>query len=72
MNKIKRAAKLTDKLSFPTHAGHGLNMANVGEIASIPNIEELHIGHSIVARSIMVGFRSAVKEMMQEIRQKGA
>ena len=45
------------------HAGHGLTYRNVGPIASIPGMHELNIGHSIVARAIMVGFQEAVAEM---------
>lgn len=46
------------------HAGHGLNYTNVGRIANIKGISELNIGHSIVARSVFVGFERAVREML--------
>jgi pyridoxine 5-phosphate synthase len=46
------------------YAGHGLRVDNVGPIAAIPQIEELNIGHSIVARAAMVGVDAAVKEML--------
>lgn len=45
------------------HAGHGLNYQNVVPIARIPGMHELNIGHSIVARAIMVGMQAAVREM---------
>lgn len=45
------------------HMGHGLTYRNVQRIARIPSVCELNIGHSIVARSIMVGFQQAVREM---------
>lgn len=45
------------------HAGHGLTYHNVKPIAAIDEMHELNIGHSIVARAIMVGFRQAVQEM---------
>jgi len=45
------------------NAGHALNYHNVGPIASLPRVEELHIGHAIVSRSIYAGFRAAVAEM---------
>ena len=45
------------------NAGHGLNYHNVEPIAAIPGMSELNIGHSIVARAIMVGFEQAVREM---------
>lgn len=45
------------------HMGHGLTYRNVQRIAAIPNVGELNIGHSIVARAVMVGFTQAVREM---------
>jgi pyridoxine 5-phosphate synthase len=50
-------------LGLAVHAGHGLNLSNVGAIAAIPEIEELNIGHSIVSRAIFVGLATAVREM---------
>jgi pyridoxine 5-phosphate synthase len=44
-------------------AGHGLTYHNVGPIAAIEEIEELNIGHSIVARATLVGMERAVREM---------
>ena len=51
------------------HAGHGLNYLNVQPIARIPEMRELNIGHSIVARAVFVGLRDAVAEMKQLIVQ---
>jgi pyridoxine 5-phosphate synthase len=45
------------------HAGHGLTYRNVGPVAAIDRMHELNIGHSIIARAIMVGFEQAVREM---------
>ncbi|MBI5815660.1 MAG: pyridoxine 5'-phosphate synthase [Nitrospinae bacterium] len=64
LGKLVKAAALTEKLGLTTHAGHGLTCANVGPVAAIHNIEELNIGHSIVARAVMVGFEAAVREMI--------
>ena len=50
-------------LGFTVNAGHGLNYQNVVPIAKIPGIYELKIGHSIIARAIIVGLTRAVKEM---------
>jgi len=47
------------------HAGHGLNYQNVGDVAAIPSMRELNIGHSIVSRAVFVGFDQAVREMKQ-------
>jgi len=49
------------------HAGHGLTYRNVRPIAAIEEMHELNIGHSIVARAIMVGFEEAVREMKRLI-----
>ena len=45
------------------NAGHALNYHNVQPIASLPGIDELHIGHSIVCRSVFVGLRQSVADM---------
>lgn len=45
------------------HMGHGLTYRNVVPVARIPNVGELNIGHSIVARAVLVGFEKAVREM---------
>ena len=47
------------------HAGHGLNYHNVGPVANMDQMLELNIGHSIVARALMVGMKQAVQEMKQ-------
>jgi pyridoxine 5-phosphate synthase len=49
------------------NAGHALNYANVGPIARIPGVEELHIGHAIISRAIFVGLREAVRQMKEVI-----
>ncbi len=46
-------------------AGHGLTYRNVGAIAAIPAVEELNIGHNIIARAVMVGMERAVKDMLR-------
>ncbi|MDX1452105.1 MAG: pyridoxine 5'-phosphate synthase [Oleiphilaceae bacterium] len=45
------------------NAGHGLHYHNTHDVAAIPGINELNIGHSIVARALFVGFKQAVQEM---------
>jgi pyridoxine 5-phosphate synthase len=62
--KIREVAQLGQEKGLQVYAGHGLRTDNVGPIAAIPNIAELNIGHSIVARSVMVGIEAAVKEML--------
>jgi pyridoxine 5-phosphate synthase len=63
LEKIKEAAELATKLKLRVHAGHGLNYSNIKRFASIPEIEEYSIGHSIIARTVMVGIEQAVREM---------
>jgi len=61
--KLTEAAKQVRSLGLTLHAGHGLTYRNVQPIATIEGMSELNIGHSIVARAIMVGFEQAVREM---------
>ena len=65
LDEIAAAAAFARGLGLEVHAGHGLNLENVTPIARIPEIVELNIGHSIVARAIMVGMERAVREMKQ-------
>jgi pyridoxine 5-phosphate synthase len=62
---IVAAAQLAKSLGLEVHGGHGLNYANVLPIAAIPEIVELNIGHSIIARAVMVGIEQAVREMKE-------
>ncbi len=50
-------------LGIAVHAGHGLTTANVGLVAAIPGIEELNIGHHVIARAIFVGLEQAIREL---------
>jgi len=52
------------------HMGHGLNYVNVGAIARIPEVEEVNIGHSIIARAAFVGLTQAVRDMKEAIRDR--
>jgi pyridoxine 5-phosphate synthase len=64
--ELKRIADFSrdaHKAGIEVHAGHGLTLENVGAIARIPQVVELNIGHSIVARSVFVGVAAAVAEM---------
>jgi pyridoxine 5-phosphate synthase len=59
------AASLAHGLGLEVHGGHGLNYENVSAIVTIPEIVELNIGHSIIARAVIVGIAQAVREMKQ-------
>lgn len=54
------------------NAGHALNYYNVQPVAALPQVRELHIGHSIVSRAVFVGIREAVREMKALIREASA
>jgi pyridoxine 5-phosphate synthase len=64
---VTTAGKLVRDAGMVLHAGHGLTYSNVRPIAAIEGMHELNIGHSIVARAMMVGFQQAVREMKQLI-----
>ena len=68
LEQVAAAAALAHRLGLEVHGGHGLNYQNVLPIARIPEIVELNIGHSIVARAVMVGMERAVGEMKQILR----
>lgn len=63
--KLIDAGQLIVNHGMALHAGHGLNYQNVTPVASIDQMLELNIGHSIVARALMVGMKQAVYEMKQ-------
>lgn len=62
--RIVGSARLAASLDLEVLAGHGLNYSNVIAIAGIPEIVELNIGHSIVARAALVGMDRAVRDMV--------
>jgi pyridoxine 5-phosphate synthase len=63
LERLKAAATLGDTLGLVVNAGHGLNYDNVADIARIPEIVELNIGHSIIARAVFDGLAVAVADM---------
>jgi len=70
LQAIVSAASLAQSLGLEVHGGHGLDYQNVLPIAKIPEIVELNIGHSIIARAVMIGIEQAVREM-KELLAKG-
>ena len=69
LGRIVDCAKAASKLGMNVAAGHGLNYQNVEAVARIEEIRELNIGHSIVARAVLVGMERAVREMLELIRR---
>lgn len=70
--RLIKTATLARELGLRVNAGHGLNYLNVGPVAAIPEVEELNIGHSIVARAALVGMERAVREMLAAMKGMGA
>lgn len=79
IEKLQEGVKVAQKLGLRVNAGHGLTYQNVGLIVEFLDIEELHIGHSIVSRSVFTGIQKAVSEMkelifrysLQKVLEKG-
>ncbi len=67
--KVSQCARAAARLGLKVLAGHGLNYRNVRRVVEIPEIEELNIGHSIVARASLVGMERAVREMKELMRR---
>lgn len=65
LETLRQAAELAQVLRLRVLAGHGLTYRNVGPVSRLPQVEELNIGHNIVARAVLVGMERAVREMLQ-------
>lgn len=63
LQRLVAGARLASSLGLEVHAGHGLNYHNVQPVAAIPEIVELNIGHSIIARAVFDGIGPAVRDM---------
>lgn len=63
LDKVRAAGEHIRALGMRFNAGHALNYHNVGPIAAMMGVSELHIGHAIVSRAVFVGLRQAVCEM---------
>lgn len=69
LERLRKAAVEGHRLGLKINVGHGLDYDNVSVAAKLPFIEEANIGHSIVAHSIFVGMRQAVREMKRKINR---
>jgi pyridoxine 5-phosphate synthase len=67
--KIRTAGAAVRAAGMRFNAGHALNYFNVQPVAALPGMRELHIGHAIIARSMFVGLREAVRQMKALIRE---
>ena len=64
LERIRAAVKHAKKLGMGVNAGHGLDYQNIKIFREIPDIDEVSIGHSVIAHAMFVGIERAVKEMM--------
>ena len=64
LNRLIVAAEFGESLGLKVNAGHGIDYVNIAEILKIPHLHELNIGHSIIARAVIVGIEKAVSEML--------
>jgi len=69
LDKVRSAGEAVRHLGMRFNAGHALNYYNVGPIARLHGVRELHIGHAIISRSVFVGLRQAVAEMKRLMRE---
>jgi len=65
LEQLVKGAVYARQCGLQVNAGHGINMDNIGDILKMPFLDTLNIGHSIIARAIMVGLKNAVTEMRQ-------
>jgi len=72
LERIRKAGEAIIGLGMRFNAGHALNYYNVQPLARLPGLRELHIGHSIVSRAVMVGMREAVAQMKRLMREAAA
>jgi pyridoxine 5-phosphate synthase len=63
LERIHRSVLYAHSLGLQVNAGHGLNYHNVRPIVAIPHIEELNIGHAVIAEAVFIGLEQAVKKM---------
>ncbi len=65
--RLEDACRLGHALGLTINAGHGLHLDNVQAVTRLPEMNELNIGHSIIARAIFIGLEAAVREMKEKI-----
>jgi len=71
LDRLRRAATFAREVGLRVNAGHGLNYENVALIARLPGVEELNIGHAIVARAVFVGVETAITDMLRQMGRGG-
>jgi pyridoxine 5-phosphate synthase len=69
LDVIRSAARLGTELGLGVNAGHGLNYINIKPLARIEEIQEVSIGHAVIAHAVFVGLERAVREMRECLRE---
>jgi pyridoxine 5-phosphate synthase len=72
LDRLVRAAATTRTYNIECHAGHGLTFENVSDVAAIPEVVELNIGHFLIGEAIFIGLRASISEMRQRIAATAA
>jgi pyridoxine 5-phosphate synthase len=67
VERLKQAAEKAINLGIKVNLGHGLTPNNLSQMLKIPQVSELHIGHSIIANSIFLGIKDSVGEFLKQI-----
>jgi pyridoxine 5-phosphate synthase len=67
LQRLERAARAAADAGLRLGAGHGLDHANVGPVAALPHLQELNIGHGLIARAVLIGLSPAVAELRAAI-----
>ena len=67
---VRGAARYARELGMTVNAGHGLNYVNILPFRSIEEIDEVSIGHAVIARALFVGLEQAVRDMLQRVRDR--
>ncbi len=72
LNRVINSVEFADNIGLKVNAGHGLSYTNIMQIAAIPQILELNIGHSIISRAVLSGLPEAVREMKSLINESAS
>jgi pyridoxine 5-phosphate synthase len=72
LETVASAGRLILQHGMQFNAGHALNYTNVVAIAALPGLQELHIGHAIISRSITTGLQEAVRDMVRIVTEASA
>ncbi|HEX2963323.1 MAG TPA: pyridoxine 5'-phosphate synthase [Ignavibacteriales bacterium] len=68
LERVRIAAKQAKKLGLGVNAGHGLDYQNIKQFIEVTDIDEVSIGHAVIARAVVVGIKDAVEEMKRILR----